>query len=263
MTIVAKLIASANVVRSTAEGRPDAGDCGDRGERAQPPRARQRRPDVQTADVIDLRDHPAQLQPPATRAPAGRGEDRVEDVLLAHQNRNRKVHDDQVRETRERAPVGDVPVPAREMTCEQPNVDQNNERDEPVVMHQPRMLERTTHRRRHTSLRSRTVIVGESIGNMPGERIHSDPTPVRLRPAIWCRIANLERHRSFLSATVVHVVSWYGTAAPVGSPATTNVTPPRERAQSGLAQRALSARLAGPTVPLPTGLGTRRGCAVL
>jgi hypothetical protein len=124
-------------------GPAGAGEGGDHGEGTQPGRARQRRPHVQTADVIDLRDQPAQPKRPPGRAAAGHREDHVEHVLLADQHRDREVHHDQVGQTPQRAPAGDTPAPTRQMPRQQRGIDEHHQGDQPVVMHKPRMFQRT------------------------------------------------------------------------------------------------------------------------
>jgi hypothetical protein len=46
---------------------------------------------------------------------------------------------DQVRQTWQRAPVGDMPIPTRQVPRQQHAIDEHNEGDQPVVMHETRI----------------------------------------------------------------------------------------------------------------------------
>ena len=124
-----------------ARGMLRAGNGRHPGERAEPRRPGERGAGVDAADVVHLRDAPADPQRPGRRPATGEPEEDVEDVLLADEDGRGEVHDRQRRERRQRAAVVDQPVAAVEVVAEQPEVDQHHRDDQPVVGHEPRVLE--------------------------------------------------------------------------------------------------------------------------
>ena len=68
-------------------------------------------------------------------------------MRLADEDGGGEVHEHQGRQRRQRAAVGDQPVAALAVVPEHPGVDQQHDQDEPVVVHEARVLEHAPRRR--------------------------------------------------------------------------------------------------------------------
>ncbi len=106
----------------------------------EPQRPGHRAADVQPAEVVHLRQRPADLQRPVRRRPGGQPEQQVDDVLLPDQDRQREVRQRGVRDRPEGHAAG-RPPPAVHGEAEQHQVRGQHGRGEPVVVHQARVLE--------------------------------------------------------------------------------------------------------------------------
>jgi hypothetical protein len=128
---------------------------------------------VDAADVVHLRHAPAQPQRPRAPAAAGEAEQRVEDDLLADQDRRGEVEQQQVGGRRQRATVVDPPVAVQSDDRE---VDECHQRDEPVVGHEARVLERAPNDR-HDRRAGPAGVEDEGIAHLPSDARRASAIP--------------------------------------------------------------------------------------
>lgn len=96
--------------------------------------------DVEAAEVVDLREHPADPQRPVQRGGRGDPEEHVDYVLLADQDRQGEIRQHQVARR-----MCVQPVVAGEPDSENDEVGRQHEGDQPVVVHQPRVFPQAPH----------------------------------------------------------------------------------------------------------------------
>lgn len=114
-----------------ADRRQGAVGCRDR-QRQEPGRPGQCSADVQSAEVVDLPERPADLQRPGRRGPSGQPEEEVDDVLLADDHGEGEVGERRVAEGPRRQ------GPSRP---QEGQVGRDHQSGQPVVVHHPRVLQ--------------------------------------------------------------------------------------------------------------------------